>query len=128
MVHGPQSKDEIMALIGAPQYAGETLRMEGIAGVNDNDVVIENDSIERYEEFTLMSTAGAMDVFVSLDGTNYSTAPLSLADLGAITLDPVIVTAANRVYRFRGVFKAVRVQQNGATAVANATLICGRAP
>lgn len=128
MVNGPQSKDEIMALIGAPQYAGETLRMEGIAGVNDNDVVIENDSIERYEEFTLMSTAGAMDVFVSLDGTNYSTAPLSLADLGAITLDPVIVTAANRVYRFRGVFKAVRVQQNGATAVANATLICGRAP
>lgn len=117
-----------MALIGAPQYAGETLRMEGIAGVNDNDVVIENDSIERYEEFTLMSTAGAMDVFVSLDGTNYSTAPLSLADLGAITLDPVIVTAANRVYRFRGVFKAVRVRQNGVTAVANATLICGRAP
>lgn len=124
---GNLTKDEIMALVGTPQYQGESLRLEGIAGVNDNDVVIENDSVERYEEFSLMSTGGAMDVFVSLDGTNFCTAPLSLADLGAADTAPVLLTVANRIYRFRGVFKAVRVQQNGVTAVANATLICGRA-
>lgn len=95
------------------------------SGTNDNDVVIQSDDIQRYGAFMLMSTAGAMDVLVSLDGTNYSTAPLSLIDFGGIVTTPVLVTAANRIYAFRGVFKFVRVLQNGATAVANAALLAG---
>lgn len=95
------------------------------AGTNDNDVVIQTNDVQRYSAFMLMSTAGAMDVFVSLDGTNYATAPLSLMDVGAVILDPVVVTAANRIYGFRGVFKYLRVLQNGATAVVNATLLAG---
>jgi hypothetical protein len=65
-------------------------------------------------------------VFVSLDGTNYSTAGLSLADLGSTSTDPVIVTAANRTYGFRGVYRLIRVLQNGASAVTAASLMCGR--
>lgn len=95
-------------------------------GTNDNDVVITfDDVVEGADTFLLMSTAGAMDVFVSLDGTNFSTAALSLTDMGAITSDPVVVTAANRCYAFRGKFKAIRVLQNGITAVANAVLRYG---
>jgi hypothetical protein len=95
-------------------------------GTNDNDVVISLDqNAEAYDTFLLMSTAGAMDVFVTLDGTNYSTAALSLADLGATSTDPVVVTAANRVYGFRGKYRGIRVLQNGATGVANATLRYG---
>lgn len=95
-------------------------------GTNDNDVVITfDDVVEGADTFLLMSTAGAMDVFVSLDGTNFSTAALSLTDMGAITSDPVVVTAANRCYGFRGKFKSIRVLQNGVTAVANAVLRYG---
>lgn len=96
------------------------------SGTNDNDVVIDaTDLMDGADTFFLMSTAGAMDVFVSLDGTNYTTAALSLTDMGATTTTPVVVTAANRMYGFRGKFKAVRVLQNGATAVENAVLRYG---
>lgn len=100
------------------------------AGVDDNDIVITavdsaSTDLLNYDSFMLMSTAGAMDVFVSLDGTNYITAPLSLTDLGATATTPVIVTAANRMYGFRGKFKGVIVRQNGATAVENASLVAG---
>lgn len=95
-------------------------------GTNDNDVVITfDDVVVGANAFMLSSTAGAMDVFVSLDGTNYTTAALSLTDLGATTNDPVLVTAANRMYGFRGLYKGVRVLQNGATAVVGAVLRYG---
>lgn len=103
---------------------GNSTLYEGV-GVNDNDIVIQTNDISRYNAFFLLSTTGAMDVLVSLDGTNYSSAALSLIDDGATTIDPVLVTVANRVYAFRGKFKAIRVLQNGATAVANADLIAG---
>lgn len=96
------------------------------SGTNDNDVVITfSDIPDDIDTFLLMSTAGAMDVFVSLDGTNYSTAALSLTDMGAITSDPVVVTAANRCYGFRGKFAAVKVLQSGVTAVVGAVLRYG---
>lgn len=95
------------------------------SGTSDNDVVIQLERADPYDTFLLMSTAGAMDVFVSLDGTNYSTAALSLTDMGATTTAPVVVTVANRVYGFRGLFRSVRVLQNGGTAVENAALSYG---
>ena len=95
------------------------------SGTNDNDVVIQTDVIERHGAYMLMSTTGAMDVFVSLDGTNYTTAALSLIDFGGIVTTPVLVTVANRLYAFRGVFRFIRVLQNGATAVANAAMLAG---
>lgn len=95
------------------------------SGTNDNDVVIQFDSAEYFDAFMLTSTAGAMDVFVSLDGTNYTTAALSLADLGSVTTDPVLVTVAGRLYGFRGKFRNIRVLQNGVTAVVAASLTYG---
>ena len=96
------------------------------SGTNDNDIVIEfGVPADDFDTYQLMSTTGAMDVFVSLDGINYSTAPLSLTDLGAVSSDPVVVTAANRVYGFRGKYRAIRVRQNGGTAVSNAALNYG---
>lgn len=93
-------------------------------GTNDNDVVIQTEDVSKWDTFQFMSTAGAMDAFVSLDGTNYTTAAISLQDMGATTSDPVIVSAANRLYGFRGKFAKVRLLQNGATGVANACLMC----
>lgn len=93
-------------------------------GANDNDVMITVEDARQYDAFILMSTVGAVDIQINLNGTGWSTAPLSLTDMGAVTTDPVLVTAANRVYGFRGVFRGVRVLQNGATG-ATASLMCG---
>lgn len=96
------------------------------SGTNDNDLVIEfSGTIDDFDTYQLSSTAGAMDVFVSLDGTNYTTAPLSLSDLGAVSSDPVLVTAANRMYGFRGKYRAIQVRQNGGTPVTGAVLNYG---
>lgn len=100
--------------------------IKGAVTAADNAVVTEFTQIlTGTDTFVLMSTAGAMDVLVTLDGTNWTTAPLSLTDLGATTQDPVIVTAANRLYGFRGLFKGIRVLQNGATGITGAVLRYG---
>lgn len=91
---------------------------QGLPGVSNDDVLILLEDVAPFDTFMLGSTAGAVDVFVSLDGTNFY-GPVSLSDFGAVTSDPVIVTAAGRLYGLRGKFRKLRVMQNGATAVAN---------
>lgn len=92
----------------------------------DNATVIDfTDVVDGSDSFMLMSTGGAMDVYVTLDGTNYSTAPLSLADLGGTSTDPVLVTVAGRLFGFRGMFKGIRVLQAGGVAVTAAVLRYG---
>lgn len=113
-----------MATLATANEYGNARIYEGGTGVNDNDVVINTDDVSNFREFTIMTTAGAVDVFPSVDGTNYATAPLSLVDLGATTTAPVVVTAANRIYAFYGVFRKIKVQQNGATAATDVTLAC----
>jgi hypothetical protein len=90
----------------------------------DNEEVIVTGDVSRHNTFMLMSVTGAVDVLVSLDGTNFSTAPQSLVDMGATDAAPVLVTVAARVYGFRGKFRKIKVLQNGATDVA-VTLLCG---
>lgn len=94
-------------------------------GVNANDVLFTTEQVENCSMYTLMSTAGAVQVLVSLDGANFSTAPLALEDAGATTSTTyVLLTVANRVYKFQGKFRVIKVTQNGATASA-ATLMVG---
>lgn len=102
---------------GAVEDVGTHVRYSG-TGTSDNDVLFTTGDVSRYDACVLMSTDGVVDVFVSLDGTNYSTAPLSLQDFGASTTDPVLVTIADRVYGFVGKYRKIRVLQNGATATA----------
>lgn len=116
-----------MALVLAKiAEASNAFQFAGGSGVSAADVVIQTGDATRFDEFMLMSTAGAMQVFASIDGTNYATAPLSLVDLGATSSAPVTVTAAGRIYAFFGIYAKVQVQQSGATAVANASMNCSK--
>lgn len=95
------------------------------ASVNDNDVIcsIIDDAL-HYDTWVLGSTAGAMDVEVSLDGTNYLATVIALLDMTSTTpATMVVVTTAGKPAAFRGKFRAIRVRQNGATAVVNPALI-----
>lgn len=97
-------------------------------GTNANDVLFTTGNVQHHDTFTLMSTAGAVQVLASVDGTNFATAPLALEDGGATANTTyVLLTAAARIYKFRGAFTRLRVTQNGATASA-ASLLCGAAP
>ena len=89
---------------------------------DDNETLIVASVID-YEACFIFSTTGAVDVFVSLDGSNYTTAALSLRDLGATNTNPVLVTAAGRLYGFAAKFRRVRILENGATDAA-ASLLC----
>jgi hypothetical protein len=107
---------------GDVEDLGTHVRYYG-TGAADNDVLFTSGDMSRYDACTIMSTDGAVDVFISLDGTNYATSALSLQDLGATSTDPVLVTAADRVYGFVVKARRIRVLQNGATA-ASASMLC----
>lgn len=115
-----------MALVGTPNYRGKTLEVLGVPGAGDNSIVIELDSVGKFDQFSLQCSAGAMDVEGSLDGVTFS-APLALEDKHSTTPGTRVVSTAvaGNVYLLEGVFKALRVRQAGATAVADAVLLCG---
>ncbi len=110
-----------------------TLTIKGGSGTNDNDPIFsrtgtlggETSDVSQFDTFELFSTGGAMDVFVTLDGTNYSSVGLGMTNQTAVDPTPVLVTTAGQVFGFRGKFRNMKILQNGATAVANATLTCG---
>lgn len=110
----------------SPQYEGRFRSSIIFTGdcTEDNEVLITTSNLTGYSSCTIMSTTGAVDVVASLDGTNYSTAPLSLIDMGATDTAPVIVTVALRVYAFplSGI-RYIRVLENGTTDAA-ASLTC----
>ena len=112
-----------MALIGTVTEFGRYRKYVGIAGVDDEDIVIETVDISRFDTFMLSNAAGAVKVLVH-DGTTLLTAPLSLADLGATTNDPVLLTAALRQYAFKGRFHNIQVRQEGVTDATGVVLWC----
>lgn len=95
------------------------------AGTNaDNAIVAEvTSNAEGYDTWQLGSSAGVMDVYGSLDGTNYLTAPIALTDLGSVAPSTTVIeTTAGGNFGFKGRWKKILVQQKGATAVVGATL------
>lgn len=85
----------------------------------DDEVLVTTGAMGAYDACIIMSTTGAVEVFITLAGTStYSTSPLSLQDFGAADTVPVLLTAALRVYGFVGKFDRIKVVQNGATDAA----------
>lgn len=95
------------------------------ATTSDNEAVFEITSNgDQYDTWQLGSSAGAMDVFVSGDGTNYLSAAVALVDLGSTTpATAVIETTAGGHYGIRGRWPKIIVRQKGATAVVGGYLI-----
>lgn len=93
---------------------------------SDNELALTATGVEGFSLFQIMTTAGAVDVEVTLDGSNWSTVVMALEDQGATASTTyVVVTAANRLYQFKGKFAGVRLRQNGATGVTLALLRAG---
>jgi len=115
-----------MALVGTPHDRGNTLQVDGVDGPGAAAPTIELDDVQRFNEFSLQSSGGVMDVLASLDGVTFSTA-LGLQDKQSLTPTVhVAATAAGLIYYFSGVYKALRIRQVGAGAVTAAKLICAK--
>jgi hypothetical protein len=99
------------------QALGDFLHMRGSCTEDDEELII-TPNLSALDACMVMSATGAVDVYVSLDGTTYSTTALSLQDFGATDLNPVNVTAALRMYGFVGKYQKVKIVQNGATDAA----------
>ncbi len=110
-----------MAVTGTVESTGHRYINRGDAGVDDEDVVIETGDISELDLFHVSCGAGSFDVFVN-DGVQWLTVPLSLTDLGATGLDPVVAGTALRAYGFRGFWSKIRIQQTGATALTGCVL------
>lgn len=89
-------------------------------GVNDNDVLFTNTVQTSYDEHVIHSTAGTVDVEVSVDGTNFTasgTNPMAMRDAHA-TASATYVTevTVGKIGILTGKFHSIRVLQKGATA------------
>jgi len=101
------------------------------ADVNDNTVVFETGDVSMYNhhEFSIVTApgAGAVEVFVSHDGTNYEATPIQVIDdalvIGAVVQSLNAQTAIGNYYFDRKVRKW-KIQNKGATTGA-ATVIRG---
>lgn len=121
--------DDLNFTIPVDVTVGGTGGFAGLPGEfagDDDDVILEVSDAQRFNQFSLLSGAGAMDVDVTLDDTNVAVA-IAMEDKNSVApAVRVIVTAALRWYTFEGNFKTVRVLQNGATAAVGAVLVCGQ--
>ena len=113
-----------MAAVGTPTQLGSQVIYSGVAGVNDDDIVIETGDVLLYDAFLLSNAAGAVDVEVN-DGTRWLTAGVhTVTDLGVVPRAEVAKTVALKPYSFSGRFYKIRIRQNGATAATDAVLMC----
>ena len=100
----------------APLPESWYLNWTGVAGGADNAVVYLSPDVSAYNVHYVEATAGTVDVDVSLDGTNFIAA---VAGVSLITTTPatrVIEAASGVCLEIQGKFKAIRVNQKGATA------------
>lgn len=117
-----------MANVGVHTASSAGLSIVAIAGVNDNDIIMELDDAESYDEFFFMTVLGAVDVDVSLDGTNFAAAVAFTDRQSTAPATKVIITAAGLLYSIKGQFKAIRVRQNTATDATDGSMTCRRRP
>lgn len=89
-------------------------------GVNDNDLLFTQSNMTPYSTHIIHSTAGTVDVEISIDGTNWTTSatdPIALEDAHGTTHGTYVATlTVGKVGIFRGKVSGIRVRQNGATA------------
>lgn len=97
------------------------------AGTNDNDVIVtvSLEDASSYDTWILGSSAGAMDVQISLlaAGTVLSS-PVALLDMTSTTPSTTVVaTTAGKAAALRGKFTSIVISQAGATGVVAPSLV-----
>lgn len=94
------------------------LDITSVAGTADDDVLYTSTDITSYDRHIIENESGnAVDVYVSVDGTNYSTAAVSAYLIDDVTTGGGIKSITipdNKVGIIEGKFKKLRILQIGA--------------
>jgi hypothetical protein len=117
-----------MAQVGTLDSVSNTSLYTNVATTSSGAVAIQTLDVTRYDTFQLMSLGGAVQVQTTLDGSNFSTAPLAMTDLGSTASTPVILTSSGRMYGFRGKYRGVQITQQSSVTLSTSqvSLICGK--
>jgi hypothetical protein len=92
------------------------LQFVGAAGAADNAVIYLSPDVSAYNVHYVEATAGTVDVDVSIDGTNFIAAAAGVSLITTTPATRVVEAASGVCLEIRGKFKAIRVNQKGATA------------
>jgi len=84
-------------------------------GSADQSVLFVTADADLYDTCSLVSSDGSVEVQVTIDGTNWSTA-VALEAQGVEDIIRVLATVADQLYWFGVKAKYIRVRQVGATA------------
>jgi len=94
------------------------LDFTSVAGTADNSVLYTSSDVSEYNYHIIENESGiACDVYASSDGTNYSTAAISVLLADDVTTGggvKVITIPDNKVGILRGKFKKIKILQDGA--------------
>ena len=97
----------------------------GVAGAGDDDVLYTSSDISEYNTHSIENESGvAIDVFVSIDGVNYSTAAKSVVLADQVTTGKAysITVPDNKIGVITGKFKSIRVDQAAAGSITAGTV------
>ena len=98
----------------------------GAAGTADTDVLYSPNDVSIYDYHTIENESGvAIDVYVSVDGTNLSTAAAAVALLDDVTTGggiKVIEIPDNKIGVLEGKFMKIEVRQAAAGAITAGTV------
>ena len=102
--------------IGTIDNNGQRQITTGIAGVNDNDIVIETGDVSAFSRHELKGVTQAVDVDVSVDGVSFALV-IAMTDQMSLTPATKVLIAGNTgPFTFEGHYKNIRVRQSGALA------------
>jgi len=94
------------------------LSWSGAAGAADNSVIYTSGDVSMYDYHIIENTSGeTMDIFVSVDGTNFTTAAAAVELIDDVTTGggvKSITIPTTKTAILRGKYKKIRVDQNGA--------------
>lgn len=94
------------------------LAWTGGAGAADNTVIYTSPDVSAYNYHIIENTSGeTMDIFVSVDGTNFTTAAAAVELIDDVTTGggvKSITIPTTKTAILKGKFSKIRVDQNGA--------------
>lgn len=90
------------------------------ASATDNVVIYKSNDVSSYNTFTVenLAVTDPVDIYVSLDGTNFSTAAASITLLDDVTTGggiKAIDIPVGKIGVLRGKFKGIKVLRKGTT-------------
>lgn len=114
------SSDSVTAYGNYPTTDRLDIVLTTNVSTSDNTVLYTSNDVSMYNYHVIECTAGTVDVFVSVDGTNFLSVAASVELINDVTtgggIKSIDIATADGAGILRGKFRKIRVLQKGTTA------------